>query len=99
MWLNTGESNSQVKLPSLCLAVQALSGQVAELKDQGNKLFGGKEYIKAFELYDKAIRLLPAKHAESVLLHSNKAACSMMLKKCAKHPFEMSYDNTSEVSM
>lgn len=60
---------------------EALSSQVADLKDQGNKLFGGKEYTKAFETYDKAIRLLPAKHSDSVLLHSNKAACSMMLKK------------------
>ncbi len=60
-----------------------MTGQVSALKEEGNKLFGTKDYTKAFASYEKAIKLLPAQHAESVLLHSNKAACSMMLKKCA----------------
>ena len=52
-----------------------------KLKDEGNKLFGRKEYSKAFEAYEKALKLLPEGHNEAALLHSNKAACSMMLKK------------------
>jgi tetratricopeptide (TPR) repeat protein len=60
---------------------EADSAQVAGLKDEGNKLFGRKEYTKAFEAYEKALKMLPEGHSEAVLLHSNKAACSMMLKK------------------
>ena len=56
---------------------------MADLKDEGNKHFGLKEYNKAMSSYDRALKLLPEGHTDSVLLHSNKAACCMMLKKCA----------------
>ncbi len=64
---------------SVCM--QADTAQVAGLKDEGNKLFGRKEYSKAFDAYERALKMLPEGHTEAVLLHSNKAACSMMLKK------------------
>jgi tetratricopeptide (TPR) repeat protein len=72
-----------IKAPTLHAhaGLQADSAQVAGLKDEGNKLFGRKEYTKAFEAYEKALKMLPEGHSEAVLLHSNKAACSMMLKK------------------
>ena len=58
------------------------SGQVlAQLKHEGNNCFAKKEYAVAIGSYDKALQLVPADSAEAALLHSNKAACHMMLKK------------------
>ena len=56
---------------------------MAALKKAGNDAFGNREYPKALEIYEKALKVLPADHLEAALLHSNKAACNMMLKKCA----------------
>lgn len=55
--------------------------QLSALRDEGNKLFGKKEYTKALECYDKALKSIPASHPDKPLLHSNKAACHMMGKK------------------
>mmetsp|Transcript_14445 Transcript_14445/g.43688 ORF Transcript_14445/g.43688 Transcript_14445/m.43688 type:complete len:721 (-) Transcript_14445:878-3040(-) len=76
-----GKGNRNRPASAAGSVTESVAGQVSSLKDEGNKLFGGKEYTKAFDAYEKAIKLLPAQHADSVLLHSNKAACSMMLKK------------------
>ena len=53
------------------------------LKEEGNKLFGRKEYQKALEAYDKALKAAPDNAGDQALLHSNKAACYMMFSKCA----------------
>lgn len=70
---------------SLSISVHMLQGdaaaQVASLRDQGSKFFATKEYAKALECYDKALKAAPAGHPETPLLHSNKAACHMMGKK------------------
>ena len=59
------------------LHLQAL----AQLKHDGNNCFAKKEYAVAIGSYDKALQLVAADSAEAALLHSNKAACHMMLKK------------------
>jgi len=55
--------------------------QLSTLRDEGNKFFGKKDYAKALECYNKALKSLPASHQDKPLLHSNKAACHMMGKK------------------
>lgn len=55
--------------------------QLKELRKEGNDLFGRKEYQKALESYDKALKLVIDNSQEKALLHSNKAACYMMFKK------------------
>lgn len=60
---------------------QAASVEVQKLKEEGNKLFGRKEYQKALEAYDKALKASENSLAEAPLLHSNKAACFMMLQR------------------
>ena len=61
---------------------QAAAGAAAPaaLKEEGNRAFAKKEYERALECYDKALKVA-ADATESALLHSNKAACHMMGKK------------------
>ena len=54
---------------------------LAALKDEGNQLFARKDYEKALESYDRALKLVAPESADAALLHSNKAACHMMFKK------------------
>ena len=55
-----------------------------KLKDEGNRLFGRKEYQKALEAYDRALRMTGADARDDLaLLHSNKAACYMMFQRCS----------------
>ena len=55
-----------------------------KLKDEGNRLFGRKEYQKALEAYERALKQAsPEAKEEIALLHSNKAACFMMNQRCA----------------
>ena len=56
--------------------------EVTALKDEGKEAFGKREYVKALEAYDKALRALPEGNSDVPLMHSNKAACNMMLKRC-----------------
>jgi tetratricopeptide (TPR) repeat protein len=54
-----------------------------KLKDEGNRLFGRKEYQKALEAYERALRMTGADARDDLaLLHSNKAACYMMFQRC-----------------
>ena len=58
-----------------------------KLKDEGNRLFGRKEYQKALEAYERALKQAsPEAKEEIALLHSNKAACFMMNQRCAWSP-------------
>ena len=76
---------SQTRMASLALVftvgMQADALAIAGFKEEGTKCFGRKEYTKAIESYEKAIKMLPEGHSDKALLHSNKAACHMMLKK------------------
>ena len=66
-----------------CFAVQFGSSEVVKLREEANKLFGRKEYLKALESYDKALKAIPEDGSteDRALLHSNKAACYMMQQK------------------
>lgn len=55
--------------------------EVEELKNKGNLLFAGKEYQKALEVYEKAIKLLPEGASEKTDLFSNRGACYMQMKR------------------
>ena len=53
-----------------------------KLKDEGNKLFGRQDYSKALEAYEKALKhASPEAKEEIAQLHSNKAACYIMIKR------------------
>lgn len=53
-----------------------------KLKDEGNRLFGRKEYQKALEAYDRALKVANVDSKDDLaLLHSNKAACYMMFQR------------------
>jgi TPR repeat protein len=53
-----------------------------KLKDEGNKLFGRQDYSKALEAYEKALKQANPEAKEDIAqLHSNKAACYIMIKR------------------
>ena len=58
--------------------------KVTELRSDAAKLFAKKEYAKAIEQYEAAIKLLPEAAAERTDLFSNKAACFYQLKRRAR---------------
>lgn len=62
--------------------MQADTTSLSGLKEEGNKLFGRKDYQKALDAYEAALKLTPEGHPDKALLHSNKAACYMMFKRC-----------------
>eukprot|EP00658_Telonema_sp_P-2_P066705 TRINITY_DN55673_c0_g1_i1.p2 TRINITY_DN55673_c0_g1~~TRINITY_DN55673_c0_g1_i1.p2 ORF type:complete len:105 (-),score=34.27 TRINITY_DN55673_c0_g1_i1:133-447(-) len=55
-----------------------MSEEAAALKEQGNKLYQAKEFLKAAAVYKKAIGLAP-----SAALHSNLAAALLAVNKFA----------------
>jgi hypothetical protein len=55
--------------------------KVSDLKSQGNKMFAQKDWAKAIEQYESAMKMLPAGHAERGDLLCNKAACLMGLNR------------------
>lgn len=65
--------------------------QISSLRDEGNTFFGKKDYAKALESYDKALKLTTATHQDKPLLHANKAACHMMAKKYATEGHKILY--------
>ncbi len=70
-----------LRLPSPQPAMAAASSLQA-LKEEGNTLFAKKEYERALDCYERALKILPTgDHPDAALLHSNKAACHMMHKK------------------
>ncbi|EIE21525.1 hypothetical protein COCSUDRAFT_66932 [Coccomyxa subellipsoidea C-169] len=61
---------------------EAGSPEMLKLKDEGNRLFGRKEYQKALEAYDRALKVANVETKDDIaLLHSNKAACYMMFQR------------------
>lgn len=57
--------------------------ELSKLKDEGDRLFGRKEYQKALDAYDRALkRAVPEGKDERALLHANKAACYLMFQRC-----------------
>ena len=60
---------------------QSSSSETQKLKEEGNKLFGRKEYQKALEAYDRALKASESPAVEVPQLHCNKAACHMMMQR------------------
>ena len=60
-------------------AAVAAGGKVAELKDEGNKLFAKRDYAKAAQLYQQGLE--SATTAERVDLLCNRAACFYQMKQ------------------
>lgn len=50
-----------------------------ELKDEGNRLFQGRDSEGALLKYEKALKLLPRNHIDVANLRSNMAACYMQM--------------------
>lgn len=65
----------------ILLALQVVE-QVTAIKNEANKLFAKKEYLKAIEQYDAAGKLLPEGAGERADLLCNKAACYYQMKRC-----------------
>ena len=65
--------------------LQPASPQAAKLKEEASKLFGRKDYSKALEVYEAALRVSneDSTAGDRALLHSNRAACFLMQQKCA----------------
>ena len=55
--------------------------KIGELKAEAGKLFVGKDYSKAVDAYERAIKLLPDSAADKADLYSNKAACFYQQKR------------------
>lgn len=55
--------------------------QVTTLKNEGNKLFAERDYSKAIEQYEQALKMLPDGSAERADLLCNKAACFYAVNK------------------
>ena len=51
------------------------------LKNEGNKNFAERDYTKAIEQYDEAMKILPDAAPERADLLCNKAACFYALNK------------------
>lgn len=70
---------------TVCWALQFGSPEALKLREEANKYFGRKEYVKALEAYERALKVTPEEGSteDRALLHSNKAACFMMQQKCA----------------
>ena len=62
---------------------QFSSSEGVKLREEANKLFGRKEYAKALESYERALKVSTDEGSteDKALLHSNKAACYMMQQK------------------
>eukprot|EP00210_Caulerpa_lentillifera_P005134 g4906.t1 len=60
---------------------EELATEVAELKRSGNNQFAERDYEKALETYDKAIKKLPELSTEKADIQSNKAACYLQMKR------------------
>jgi tetratricopeptide (TPR) repeat protein len=60
--------------------------KIAELRAEASVSFLAKEYSKAVDAYEKAIKLLPDSAADKADLFSNKAACYYQQKRCAPPP-------------
>ena len=58
--------------------------EASKLKEEGDRLFGRKEYQKALDAYDRALKRSTSDvKEERALLHANKAACYLMFQRCA----------------
>jgi len=55
--------------------------EVAELKRSGNNQFAERDFQKALDTYDKAVKMLPEASAEKADILSNKAACYIQMKR------------------
>ena len=62
--------------------MQGVVSEAGKMKEEGNRLFGRKDYSKALDAYEKASKITAADAKEErAALHSNKAACHLMLQR------------------
>ncbi|KAF6253087.1 hypothetical protein COO60DRAFT_1703978 [Scenedesmus sp. NREL 46B-D3] len=61
--------------------VSATPKEALDLKNDGNRMFAQREYTKAIEQYDAAMKILPNGSTERADLLCNKAACFYALNK------------------
>ncbi|KAK9795869.1 hypothetical protein WJX73_001707 [Symbiochloris irregularis] len=55
--------------------------EAVKIREEANKSFGRKEYAKALDAYERALKVTLDDGEDKALLHSNKAACYMMQQK------------------
>ncbi|KAK9834855.1 hypothetical protein WJX81_004062 [Elliptochloris bilobata] len=68
--------------PKPVAPVDEVTLETSKLKEEGDRLFGRKEYQKALDAYDRALkRSVPDGKEERALLHANKAACYLMFQR------------------
>eukprot|EP00803_Ostreobium_quekettii_P008486 evm.model.scf_2126.1 EVM.evm.TU.scf_2126.1 scf_2126:13698-15628(-) len=60
---------------------EPVSQEVADLKAKGNNLFASGDYAKALDAYDEGLKHLKDGGPECAVLHSNKAACYIQMKR------------------
>ncbi|CAI7866079.1 unnamed protein product, partial [Closterium sp. NIES-54] len=75
-----GLSQPPLQPCTFCPLAQVFHARAMELKAEGNQHFQAREYAAAMERYGKAIKLLPASHADRAILHSNRAACLLQMR-------------------
>ena len=63
------------------VCLQPASPLAAKLKEEASKCFGRKDYPKALEAYEAALKAM-----DEDASNSNKAACYLMQQKCASLP-------------
>lgn len=67
-----------------------MNEELSKIKAEGSKQFTKKEYAKAADMYEKALRTLagtPEAKEERALLHSHKAACFLMQHRFVSSTF------------
>lgn len=69
-----------VKVRTIDLLQQVAGTESQKIKEVGNKHFAKREYQRALEAYDRALKVADSQ-TDNPLLHSNKAACYMMLQR------------------
>lgn len=75
-----GKKSPAAKKPEAVLAPE-VAQKVTALKNEGNKMFAERDYTKAVEQYEEAMKLLPDGSAERADLLCNKAACFYAVNK------------------
>eukprot|EP00271_Cylindrocystis_brebissonii_P016755 TRINITY_DN4117_c0_g1_i1.p1 TRINITY_DN4117_c0_g1~~TRINITY_DN4117_c0_g1_i1.p1 ORF type:complete len:983 (+),score=292.03 TRINITY_DN4117_c0_g1_i1:160-3108(+) len=75
----TASAKADAKADELDTPLKKASG----LKEEGNELFNAKKYAEALATYSAAIKLVPQGHKDRAVLHSNRAACLLLVKPVA----------------
>jgi tetratricopeptide (TPR) repeat protein len=80
-------------------AVLQAAAKVKEMKSEGNKLFAQREYAKAMQQYEDAMKMLPDGASERADFLCNKGACLYSQQKCAQAHTHTSHACTGTPSL